>query len=67
MRTIAILACLVFAQDRPKKGLPPDKAPKAGDAAPNFKLKTLGAPDKEVELSSFKEKKPVALIFGSYT
>jgi hypothetical protein len=69
MKLIAILAALILAQDRPgdKKGKPPDRAPKVGSEAPNFKLKTLGAPDTEVELSSFKDKKPVVLIFGSYT
>ena len=69
MRLIALWAALIVAQDKPgdKKGMPKDRAPKVGDAAPHFKLKTLGAPDKEVELSSFKDKKPVVLIFGSYT
>jgi hypothetical protein len=37
-----------------------------GDAAPDF---TLEAPDgsSPVRLSSFRDKKPVVLIFGSYT
>lgn len=68
MRTIACLAALatlVWAQDRGNRG--PDKAPKVGDKAPDFKLKTLGDPDKEVKLSSFAGKAPVVLIFGSYT
>jgi hypothetical protein len=39
---------------------------KAGDQAPDFKLKT---PDgkQQVALSDFRGKRPVALIFGSYT
>jgi hypothetical protein len=39
---------------------------KVGDVAPNFRLATF---DKgtEVELSSFRGKSPVVLIFGSYT
>jgi peroxiredoxin len=65
MKTIILLS-LLLAQD--KRGqMPPDRAPKVGDDAPNFKLKMLGAPDKEVELASFKDKKPVLLVFGSYT
>ena len=41
-------------------------APKAGEEAPDF---TLATPDgkRSVTLSSFKHKKPVVLIFGSYT
>jgi hypothetical protein len=54
------------AQDRPgRRG--EDKAPKVGDKAPDFKLKTLGDPDKEVKLSEFAGKSPVVLVFGSYT
>lgn len=37
-----------------------------GDEAPNFKLKRLNA-DEEVELASFRGKRPVVLVFGSYT
>jgi len=37
-----------------------------GDAAPDFGLKVLHSED-AVRLSSFKDKKPVALVFGSYT
>jgi len=39
---------------------------KVGDPAPDFDLKRLDAEGK-VRLSSFKSKKPVVLIFGSYT
>lgn len=42
------------------------RAPKLGDVAPGFSLKQLDG-KKRVRLSSFKGKKPVALIFGSYT
>ena len=41
-------------------------APTAGKVAPDFTLKTLDGKAKHT-LSSFKGKKPVALIFGSYT
>jgi hypothetical protein len=71
MRTatwLAILGAAALAAAQDKRGrMPADRAPKVGDEAPNFKLKTLGDPDKEVELKSFKDKKPVVLIFGSYT
>ena len=39
---------------------------KVGQKAPGFKLKSLDGKS-ETELSSFKGKKPVVLIFGSYT
>lgn len=39
---------------------------KAGDAAPDFTLATLDGKQK-VKLSGFRGKRPVALIFGSYT
>jgi hypothetical protein len=39
---------------------------KPGDMAPDFELKTLDG-KRTVKLSSFRGKKPVALIFGSYT
>jgi hypothetical protein len=41
--------------------------PKIGDVAPDFELPLAKTPKKSVKLSSFKDKKPVALIFGSYT
>ena len=43
----------------------PDRL-KTGDPAPDFKLKTVDG-KKTVRLSGFRGKKPVALIFGSYT
>ena len=39
---------------------------KVGGPAPDFNLKRLHG-DGKVKLSSFKGKKPVVLIFGSYT
>ena len=41
-------------------------APDVGAEAPDFKLPRLGS-DEPVQLSSFRGRKPVALIFGSYT
>lgn len=43
-----------------------DDAPSVGTRAPDFKLKRL-ASEGFVELASFKGKKPVVLVFGSYT
>jgi hypothetical protein len=52
------------------------EAPRAGDTAPDFELvvlpptnKAAGKPPKAelVKLFSFRKKRPVALIFGSYT
>ena len=42
------------------------KAPKAGDEAPDFTL-TDSRGVETVTLSDFREKKPVALVFGSFT
>ena len=39
---------------------------KEGQVAPDFQLETVDG-KRKVRLSSFKKKKPVALIFGSYT
>ena len=42
------------------------KAPKAGDMAPDFTLYDIEGKN-AVTLSDFRGKKPVALVFGSYT
>jgi len=39
---------------------------KQGDMAPDFALKTTDR-SSEVRLSSFRQQKPVVLIFGSHT
>ena len=41
-------------------------APKAGDEAPDFELRDANG-ENPVRLSDFRGKKPVALIFGSFT
>ncbi len=41
-------------------------APKDGDTAPDFELAEVNG-ENPVRLSDFRVKKPVALIFGSYT
>lgn len=64
------------AQDRTAGKQPPDGKKRPGDlrmpsrlkvgmAAPDFKLKRNDGG--EVQLSSFKGKRPVVLVFGSYT
>ncbi|MCP5053336.1 MAG: hypothetical protein GY940_39595 [bacterium] len=46
----------------------PDNAPKVGDKAPVFKLKLLyDKEEKAVDINDYNGKRPVALIFGSYT
>ena len=40
--------------------------PNEGEVPPDFNLRRTGTSER-VELSSFKGKKPVALVFGSYT
>jgi len=42
------------------------QAPKVGDIAPDFELRDING-EKPVRLSDFQGKKPVALIFGSFT
>jgi hypothetical protein len=41
-------------------------APKAGDLAPDFELGDVDGQNR-VRLSDFRDEKPVALIFGSFT
>ena len=43
-----------------------DGAPKKGDVAPTFTLKTLDG-EKEVDIAKLIGRKPIILIFGSYT
>jgi len=50
----------------PAKGERKETSLRVGDVAPNFTLPDLKK-RKDVTLASFKDKKPVVLIFGSYT
>ena len=50
---------------RPGGRRPADKL-KVGDEAPDFTLKTMDGKGEET-LSAYAGKKPVALVFGSYT
>jgi hypothetical protein len=43
-----------------------EMGPQVGDYPPDFSLQRLGS-DARVRLSSFRGKRPVALVFGSYT
>ena len=43
------------------------RAPNGGDTAADFGLPVLGDTERMVRLSSFRDKRPVAIIFGSYT
>ncbi|MBK8915370.1 MAG: hypothetical protein IPM64_12360 [Phycisphaerales bacterium] len=45
---------------------PARPAPEIGDTAPPFKLKSLDGKS-EFELTSLRGKRPVLLLFGSYT
>ena len=51
-----------FLGSRPK-----GQAPRRGEMAPDFELALADKPEQTVKLSSFRGKRPVALIFGSYT
>lgn len=42
------------------------RAPKPGDVAPDFELRDVNG-ENPVRLSDFRGRKPVALIFGSFT
>ncbi len=41
-------------------------APKIGDVSPDFELHDANS-ENPVRLSDFRDRKPVALMFGSYT
>jgi len=46
---------------------PAEVVPQIGEVAPDFELPYVEDMEKTIKLSSFRGKKPVALIFGSYT
>ena len=52
-----------------RRGSPrnPSSTPERGDVAPDFELPFAKDETKTVRLSSFAGKRPVALVFGSYT
>jgi len=68
---IALLAAsnAAHGQQRPGRQRGDLRTPdtlRVGDAAPDFKLKTKDG-GREVQLSSFRGKRPVVLVFGSFT
>ena len=76
--TLVISALAVFAgssgaQERRMRGRT-DRAPKVGQDAPDFELQRVMVSKKDtkkkpktLKLSSFEGKKPVVLVFGSFT
>jgi len=69
-RAIAVILCMAgmaVAQDaRPVTQMPRQGTLKVGDLAPDFELNVRGG-EQKVRLSSFRGRRPVALVFGSYT
>ena len=70
--TVIVCAALAVAFALPAEaqgGRREDKAPKEGAEAPDFELFNLedAKQEKPVKLSDFEGKKPVVLVFGSYT
>lgn len=68
---LSVAGCAKRSKKRMRFGKIPEKykndgAPKVGDVAPLFALKTLDG-DQLVDLKQRVGKRPVALIFGSYT
>lgn len=56
--TAALVAGLLITQR--------DTSPQLGNPAPGFELKKMGSKE-TAKLADFKGKRPVVLIFGSYT
>jgi len=74
LRPLLLTAAVLFlavrlapAADAPKHSRPQEGALQAGDPAPDFILPLLGDKTRTVSLSAFRGKRPVFLIFGSYT
>ena len=71
---LTLMASVLLAQDkagksrrgRPRDGGRREGKLKVGDMAPNFTLPSLDG-KRKVTLRAFRGKRPVALIFGSYT
>ncbi len=70
--TLLFAAHASIAQQQQRPGRPQQQGARfrdtlqVGDTAPDFKLKTRDG-DREVQLAAFKGKRPVVLVFGSYT
>ena len=70
MLLMVVCACLIasdlFAQRPGGRGRGRSDTIKAGDTAPDFTLKSADG-KKTMRLSEYRGKRPVALVFGSYT
>ena len=55
-----------LAAARRRRGHRDDDAPKVGESAPTFRLKSIDGKE-AFDLARFRGKRPVVLIFGSYT
>lgn len=65
--TLLVVSLPAGAQpQRPARNSHPSAALAVGDLAPDFKLKMQDG-QREVQLSSFKGRRPVVLVFGSFT
>ena len=67
--TLALLAAPASAQQKKQSKKGDQRTATSlniGATAPDFKLKTMDG-NSEVQLSSFRGKRPVVLVFGSYT
>ena len=67
---IAVILCMagmaVAQNARPAAQMSRQGTLKVGDLAPDFELNVRGG-EQKVRLSSFRGRRPVALVFGSYT
>lgn len=66
--TLSVGACATTNRgaDAASRARRVDKAPKTGETAPTFTLKSLDG-KRDVSLASFRGERPVVLYFGSYT
>ena len=67
LTTVLMLPGCAMFKKRDRSFALEEGALKVGEAAPDFKLKRLGSQVDEVQLASFRGRKPVILFFGSYT
>ena len=71
MIVLLVAADVALAQQPARRGRPGgdlrmSDTLRVGDVAPDFKLKSKDG-SREVQLASFKGKRPVVLVFGSFT
>jgi len=61
-----VLLCAPCFAGQPQRDRPSEGSLKVGDPAPDFELQRLDGKG-TVKLSSFRDQRPVVLVFGSYT